>query len=98
MGQGRAKDLAVNVVLPFVHAWDNLRARESGDEKSLVESETEELGNPESLYRRYSLLADNEIIREMTDQLLPVQLRVAVSNARRQQGLLHLSEVLKGAF
>ncbi len=34
----------------------------------------------------------------MTDQLLPVEWRGAVSNARRQQGLLHLSDVLKGAF
>ncbi len=57
VGRGRAKDLAVNVVLPFVHGWDKWRARETGAEKGLHGSEGGEPSMPEALYRRYSLLA-----------------------------------------
>jgi hypothetical protein len=90
VGRGRAKDLAVNAVLPFMHAWDETG---NGPMKPGVK-----LGAPEALYRKFPLLSDNEITREMTDQLLPVGWRGAVTNARRQQGLLHLSALLKGAF
>ncbi|MBC8281832.1 MAG: DUF2851 family protein [Chloroflexi bacterium] len=95
VGRGRAKDLAVNVVLPFMHAWDAWQAREVGRDSV---SDADAPGIPETLYSRYPLLAANEITREMTAQLLPVGWQGAVSTARRQQGLLHLSEVLKGAF
>ena len=86
VGRGRAKDLAVNAVLPFMHAWDEVEVQDGAP------------GVPEALYRRFPLLADNEITREMTAQLLPAGWRGAVSNARRQQGLLHLSALLKGAY
>ena len=36
------------------------------------------------------MLADNEIIREMMAQLLPLESRSAVTGARSQRGLLHL--------
>ena len=36
------------------------------------------------------MLADNEIIREMMAQLLPLKSRSAVTVPRNQQGLLHL--------
>lgn len=99
VGLGRAKDLAVNVVLPFMHAWDQCQALERGEaEISSAAPGVKQLGVPEQLYRRFTLLAENEITREMTSQLLPTRWLRAVSNARRQQGLLHLSEVLKGAF
>lgn len=78
VGRGRAKDLAVNAVLPFMQAW-------------------QESGAAEAAYRDFPLLAENEITREMTDQLLPVGWHKAVNNARRQQGLLHLSALLTGA-
>ena len=86
VGRGRAMDLAVNAVLPFMHAWDESQSR---------------LGTPgaeEVIYRELPKLAENEITREMTVQLLPVEWRGAVANARRQQGLLHLSDLLKGAY
>jgi hypothetical protein len=51
----------------------------------------------EALYEKFPMLADNEVTREMTEQLLPLGWRGAVANARRQQGLLHLSALLKGA-
>ena len=86
VGRGRAKDLAVNAVLPFMHAWD-----EAGQDQRVS-------GAPETLYKRFPLLAENEITREMTAQLLPSGWHRAVTNARRQQGLLHLSALLKGAY
>jgi len=86
VGRARAIDLAVNAVLPFMHAWEQAEPCDDAP------------GVPESLYARYPLLSDNEITREMAAQLLPAGWRGAASNARRQQGLLHLSDLLKGAF
>ena len=86
VGRGRAIDLVVNAVLPFMHAWE-----ESEPRGAIT-------GVPEGIYARYPLLSENEITREMAAQLLPAGWRRAVSNARRQQGLLHLSDLLKGAF
>ena len=89
----------MNVVLPFMHAWDQCQALEKGEAEIWSAAPgVKQLGVPEQLYRRFTLLAENEITREMTSQLLPARWLRAVSNARRQQGLLHLSEVLKGAF
>tara|TARA_B100000809_G_C14840593_1_gene424590 strand:- start:286 stop:600 length:315 start_codon:yes stop_codon:yes gene_type:complete len=78
VGRGRAIDLAVNAVLPFMHAWDEFEFRE------------ETRGVSETLYQRFPMLTDNEIIREMMAQLLPVESRSAATDARSQQGLLHL--------
>ena len=86
VGRGRAIDLAVNAVLPFMHSWEDAEPR------------GRLTGVPEGLYARYPLLGANEITREMTAQLLPAGWHGAVSNARRQQGLLHLSDLLKGAY
>ena len=44
------------------------------------------------------MLADNEIIREMMAQLLPLESRSAVTVARSQQGLLHLRLCWSGAI
>ena len=98
VGRGRAKDLAVNVVLPFMHACDRWQALQKGEPEPSPKSTAEEPGAPEKLYRNFTLLAANEITQEMTSQLLPTRWLRAVSNARRQQGLLHLSDVYKGAF
>ena len=75
IGSGRASDMAVNVVLPFMHAYGALR----GSEATVAASAR--------LYREYPRLADNEIIREMR-RLLGAP--AVVTNALRQQGLLHL--------
>jgi hypothetical protein len=97
-GRGSAKDFAVNVVLPFMHACDRWQALQKGEPEPSPKSAAEEPGALEKLYRNFTLWAANEITREMTSQLLPTRWLRAVSNARRQQGLLHLSDVLKGAF
>ena len=85
VGPGRARDLAVNAVLPFMHAWAAVSGQGPGRDVSVA------------IYHRFPLLAHNELTREMTEQLLPDGWSGAVANARRQQGLLHLSALLKGS-
>ncbi len=48
------------------------------------------------LYHRFPKLQGNEIVREMTMQLLPEAWRAEANSARRQQGLLHLAALLRG--
>jgi hypothetical protein len=88
IGPGRARDLAVNVVLPLLHAGAAARG------------ETGRADHYLTLYRRTGKLQDNEVIREMARQILdpardPAWGRL-VTTARRQQGLLHLHRLLAG--
>ena len=100
IGEARARDMAVNCVLPFVHAL----AQQRWDERlALLSME---------LYHRMPRLQENEITREMELVLFPQppgagameipecrdvprepSLQV-VRNARRQQGLLHLHHLM----
>ena len=80
VGAGRARDLAVNVVLPFCHGWSG-----SGNDTSAI-----------ALYRKFPRLQANEITREMADRLLPQHWAGVVNSARRQQGLIHLHRQLSG--
>ena len=89
VGSGRARDMVVNCVLPFIHAW----ARSRGD-RELEEQSLEE-------YRRLPRLQENEITREMgrlASEGLPDEAdwRRVVDGARRQQGLVHLHRVMSG--
>ena len=79
VGVNRARDLAVNTVLPLMHAM------EGGAKSRYLE-----------VYRRFPRLQGNEVVREMIEQLLPVEWRGGVNCARRQQGLLHLAAALRG--
>ena len=84
IGPGRARDLAVNVVLPFCHAVAVVeQAEDSG--QGYVQS-----------YRRFGRLGDNELLREMRERLFSPDWAMAVDSARRQQGLLHLHHLLRG--
>ena len=89
VGNARARDMTVNCVLPFIHAW----ARSGGNR------ELEELALEE--YRRFPRLQENEITREM-GHLASEGLRDGgdwrrvVDRARRQQGLVHLHRVMSG--
>ncbi len=85
IGPARARDIAVNVVLPFLHGYATVAGSHANAEKML------------DLYRRYGPLSDNEITRELASALQqPAWGRVA-NNARRQQGLIHLQRLLSGA-
>ena len=112
IGPGRARDLAVNVVLPFFQALETV-APESGAPES-VAPETDApaglrgRGDPDQhhagqdsprylqCYRRFGLLQDNELLREMRDRLFRPDWAGVIDSARRQQGLLHLHHLLRG--
>lgn len=85
IGKGRAGDLAVNVVLPLLYACPVARG------------ESQQARDYLALYHRFGRLQDNEVTREMADQLLDPAWGRVVTTARRQQGLLHLHRLLTGA-
>ena len=81
IGAGRARDMAVNVVLPFVHALAGARRDGAAAARSL------------EAYRSFPGLADNDITREMRRLVADRGLTVTVKGARRHQGLAHLYNV-----
>ena len=95
IGKGRARDMAVNCALPFLHALALLSGDAALERRAL------------EIYRGFPKLQENELTREMRQQLFSHpksscaghsgpgrdgngHLERIVCNARRQQGLLHL--------
>jgi hypothetical protein len=78
IGRGRARDVIVNIVLPFTFAWAQLNSQPELGEHAL------------ELYRGYPKLAENEITREVAGLLWGGNSPKPVNSAQRQQGLLHL--------
>ena len=85
VGRGRARDAAVNVVLPFLHAYAGIDGSLGLGDKCV------------ELYHAFPRLEDNEITREMTGLLGRRAVRALVTGARRQQGLMHLYKGLATA-
>ncbi len=83
IGEGRARDLLVNVLLPFFHAKGGITGAAWMDARAL------------ELYHQMPLLQENAITREMRRQLLPPDSPL-VQGARRQQGLIHLYRTVFG--
>ena len=81
IGRDRARDLAVNVVLPFLDALD-----QPAGTGSFLE-----------IYRKFGKLQDNELTKEMAHRLLIPAWRGVADSARRQQGLIQLQRLLAGA-
>ena len=81
IGESRVREIAVNVVLPFMYAWGGI-----GRDRELRAASME-------TFRKMPGLADNEITREMK-RLLPSG--VDTRGARRQQGLIHLYKHMRG--
>jgi hypothetical protein len=79
IGQGRAREIVVNIALPFAFAW-----AEANYEASLAEAAL-------WLYRIYPKSGENEITRGLT-RLLGAKASALVDSARRQQGLIHLDK------
>ena len=76
IGQSRAADIEINVLLPSIYAWGRENKQLELAEKVFV------------LYSAYPLVETNTIERHMKTQF---GLKSAhVNSARRQQGLLHL--------
>ena len=101
IGAGRARDLAVNVVLPFLYAINGNPVAGPIGKNPPPESPSSESPPPESpylaMYRQFPSLPPNEVIRQMGEELLPAPWRKTITGARRQQGLLHLAACLRGA-
>ena len=85
IGPGRAGDIAVNSVLPYLHAWRMASGDATGAQAML------------GLYRTTGALAENEITRQMTKALQQPGWRRIARSARQQQGLIHLQRLLSGA-
>jgi hypothetical protein len=79
IGQGRAREIAINIALPFVFAWAEANAQAGLAEQAL------------RLYRIYPKSGDNEIMRGLV-KLLGSKASALVDSSRRQQGLLHLDK------
>ena len=84
IGRARARDLAVNAALPFMHGVAAVWQEPDAAQAAL------------HLYDRFPKLQENELTREMAAQLIEPTWARAVSSARRQQGLLHLASLLRG--
>jgi len=80
LGEGRAADIMVNVLLPFTFAWGQSSGR---PELAIAAIDA---------YRDYPKLSDNALLKHMRSQLRIG--RPLVSSARRQQGLLHIYRTL----
>ena len=79
VGESRARDIVVNVVLPFLHAMAGAGRSRERQAACL------------RMYAAHPKLSENEITREAM-RLLPEWGRRAVRGARRQQGLMLLYE------
>jgi hypothetical protein len=80
IGMERAKEMIVNVILPFLLAWAKLNGERHLAEQILL------------IYRAHPALAVNSIQRHMSEQLgLPSG---ALKSACYQQGLLHIYKTL----
>jgi hypothetical protein len=79
IGQGRAREIAINIALPFVFAWAGANSQAGLAEQALW------------LYRVYPRAGGNEITRGLL-KLLGPKASAVVDSARRQQGLLHLDK------
>ena len=85
IGRGRAADLAVNAALPFLHGLAVSSGRDS------------QAGAYLDVYHRFGKLESNELAREMARRLINPDWGSAAANARRQQGLMQLHSLIKGA-
>lgn len=85
VGKSRAREIVINVVLPFFFA----RAHLFGDGA---------MGQRiRALYCTFPPGQDNEITREVKSLLMTSQVsQPVVNSARRQQGLIHIYQVLQG--
>ena len=80
LGNSRAADIAVNVLLPFIVAWSRFTSQPEIERKAF------------DLYHCYHKLVINSIERHMTNQL--GLSRSLVNSAQRQQGLIHIYNTL----
>jgi Protein of unknown function (DUF2851) len=79
IGQARAREIAVNIALPFAFAWAEANSQATLAERALW------------LYKVYPKSGENEITRGLT-KLMGSKASALVDSAQRQQGLIHLDK------
>lgn len=84
IGTSRARDLAVNVALPFLHARA-AQGRDAGLSRLCLE-----------VYRAFPVTQDNEMTREVLRLLASRRAPLKLRYARQQQGLVQLYKGLLG--
>ncbi|MBM3925018.1 MAG: DUF2851 family protein [SAR202 cluster bacterium] len=84
IGHSRASDMAINVVLPFLHGWGS-----ETDNKSLQ-------GAALNLFQGWPSLQINSAISSAEEALFPERWLPLARGARGQQGVLHLQRLLRG--
>ena len=84
IGKSRAGDMAVNVLLPYLHAWATL-----GEDSGLSETVL-------SVYKSYPRLQTNRLTQEMERCLFPREWTPLATTAQHQQGLIQLHHMLAG--
>ena len=80
IGQGRAREIVINIILPFAFAWAGANLQEDLAERV------------SALYRSYPKAGENVITRELAVLLMGTGAFELVDSARRQQGLIHLDK------
>lgn len=78
IGDSRASDIVVNIVLPLLLACAEMRGQESLREQVFA------------VYAAFPRLAENNVTRAMADEALGPRTCKPINGARRQQGLMHL--------
>ncbi len=78
LGEERAGQIVINVLLPFFFAWSGASSSPTLQSHTLT------------LYRQYHRLGENWITRHLLGQIVGGPSPKLVSSAQRQQGLLHL--------
>jgi hypothetical protein len=78
IGEGRAREIVVNVILPFTLAWAQDKYR------------TKLVQKVWALYRNYPKAGEYGITRELATSLMGTGTSKLLSSVMRQQGLLHI--------
>jgi hypothetical protein len=78
VGQSRAADMVVNILLPMLLAYADTHGRPQLRSEAC------------SVYEVYPKLSENKITRTMLNEVFGPRKRSAIKTARHQQGLLHL--------
>lgn len=81
VGESRAADMVVNILLPLLLAY-----ADNSDTQAMLDLRDKAL----AVYSVYPKLSDNKITRAMADEVFGPRKKGAIKGARRQQGLLHL--------
>lgn len=84
IGKSRAADIAVNAVLPFIHAW------------SLHSGNRPLAALAHDLFRQGPRLQPNRLTREMEMVLFPPEWLPLADSVPRQQGLIHFHHLAQG--